>query len=391
MSEQPGFFSKLWDVFSMQSKDAASALQNMFDPLLVVGMTILLLVVTLVLWWVRSKMVLDEVNCSNMNTLYDKFPTMSTFNSGSTMNQDARLRDFYIKTAYNCCAAGQFKNDFVNVCALKDNIKQGARALDMAIYVVNGIPAIAVSSQNDVSLKESYNSVPFAKALQVINDYAFAGSTCPNPGDPLILHFRIMSNMRSVYDKIAGMLFNTLQNRLLGRSYSYESRGENFGKVPMRDLMGKVIIIVNKPFADTPTFVGTKLDEYVNMTSNSVFMRCLRYDEVRYSPDTDELTDFNKKRMSIVLPNLSVNAENANPQLPFTYGCQLVAMCMQNMDANLLYYNKLFNDANSAFVLKPQQLRFTPLALEQPADPDPVLSYEERTAEFAPGMGEFKF
>ena len=53
------------------------------------------------------------------------------------------LRDYYIKTAYNCCTAGEYKNDFVNVCALKNCIRQGARCLDFEIYSVKGSPVVA--------------------------------------------------------------------------------------------------------------------------------------------------------------------------------------------------------------------------------------------------------
>ena len=36
-----------------------------------------------------------------------------------------------------------------------------------------------------------------------INNYAFAGGTCPNPTDPLIIHLRIKSNNQDVYKKLA--------------------------------------------------------------------------------------------------------------------------------------------------------------------------------------------
>ena len=39
-----------------------------------------------------------------------------------------------------------------------------------------------------------YNKVDFSEALQIVNNYAFSGGSCPNPNDPIILHFRISSN-----------------------------------------------------------------------------------------------------------------------------------------------------------------------------------------------------
>ena len=35
------------------------------------------------------------------------------------------------------------------------------------------------------------NSVSFGSVMDTINNYAFAGGTCPNPTDPIIIHLRI--------------------------------------------------------------------------------------------------------------------------------------------------------------------------------------------------------
>ena len=40
--------------------------------------------------------------------------------SSSEIEPFRRLGDYFIKTAYNCCCAGNYKNDFVNICALKN-------------------------------------------------------------------------------------------------------------------------------------------------------------------------------------------------------------------------------------------------------------------------------
>lgn len=353
------------------------------EPLLQVGVIVLVILFTMVLWWARSKLMLDDKNCTRMNSMYKDFPLIRTLNPFNQEFSNASLRDYYIKTAYNCCSAGQFKNDFVNLCALKDCIKQGARCLDFEIYSVDAKPVIAVSSLNDFSIKESYNSIPFSSAMDMVKDYAFSGSTCPNPGDPLILHFRIMTNLKGIYNEMANVLYNTLQARLLGKKYSYENHGENLGSLPIKQFMGKVIIIVDRSNASN-TFMDTKLDEYVNLTSNSFFMRKLRYFEVRYGPDMSELTDFNRKNMSIVLPDLKADALNYNVQLPMSYGCQMMAVCLQQGDAFLQYYNKMFDDAGSAFILKPENLRYKPVTINIPPPPPKEYSYATRTFEAIP-------
>ena len=95
--------------------------------------------------WCYSKLSLNQKNCDALTKLYDDFPLISSINASNPIFQ-YKLRDYYIKTAYNCCSAGKYKNDFVNLCALKSCINQGARCLDFEIFSVNGQPVISVSS-----------------------------------------------------------------------------------------------------------------------------------------------------------------------------------------------------------------------------------------------------
>jgi len=344
------------------------------STVILIAVALLVLILLCVIWWIYDKLTLNNSNCSKMNKLYNKFPAIHTISVGND-DFSHNFRDYYIKTAYNCCSAGTVKNDFVNICALKNCIRQGVRCLDFEIFSVNNEPVIAVSSQNTFDVKESYNIISFASAMSIVADYAFAGSTCPNPGDPLVLHLRIMSNNKPIYDIMANALYKTLSRRLLGKNFSYENNGKNFGQTPLKALMGKVIVIVDKA---NPLFSDTLLDEYVNMASNSIFMRALRFHDVKYTPDMQELIEFNKKNMSIVLPDLSPNNNNPSSTLSLNYGCQMVALSLQSFDSSLEYYNEIFDMAGSAFVLKPVELRFIPVTIPTPPAANPAYSYEKR-------------
>jgi hypothetical protein len=170
-------------------------------------------------------------------------------------------------------------------------------------------------------------------------------------------------------------LLNTLSRRLLGKKFSYENNGENLSKIPLKNIMGKVIIMVDK---SNPLFSETLLNEYVNIASNSVFMRNIRFHDVKYTPDMQELIEFNKKNMSIVLPDLSTNIKNPSSTLSLNYGCQMVALSFQSYDPSLEYYNEMFDTAGSAFVLKPIELRFIPVTIPIPPPQNPAYSYEKR-------------
>jgi hypothetical protein len=310
-------------------------------------------------------------NCNKMQLLYKSFPPIKSLKFSN--NQDHDLRDYYIKTAFNACSPGNFKNDFVNTCALEACIKQGTRCLDFEIYSINDKPVIATSSQNDFHLKETFNYVSFSDALDIINQNAFDGN-CPNPDDPLILHFRINSNNTKIYTEMYNSLKSALQSKLLGVNYSYENNGHNLGKLPIKQLYNKVIIIVNR---DNPLFQKTELDELVNLASGGVFMRQIRFRDVLYNHDYN-FTDFNKRNMTIVLPDKSSDPVNPNFSMCQKFGCQFIAMSYQNYDTNLEFADLFFSENNTAFVLKPQNLRFIPVTIDKPAPPPEKYSYKPR-------------
>jgi len=335
---------------------------------------IIILVIGLIAYTI-DKIRLNKNNCDALGKIYTSFPKLSSFNTNDATYQYL-LRDYYIKTAYNCCCGGEFKNDYVNVCALKTCIAQGARVLDFEIYSVDDNPVIATSAVVNNRVKQMYNQIHLEEALQVVNNYAFSGGSCPNPNDPLILHFRISSNNDKIYTKMADTIYSTIQSRLLDKEYSYEYTGRNLGSVPLKEFTGKIIISIDRA---NPLFENTPLKEYVNIASNSIFLRASRQYDIINTPDSTELIEYNKKNMTLTLPDLSVYNNNASPILNFNYGCQCVGMSFQNFDANMQYYSLFFDKVGHAFVLKPENLRYVPVTIPDPTPQNPANSYTTRT------------
>ena len=105
----------------------------------------------------------------------------------------------------------------------------------------------------------------------------------------------------------------------------------------------------------------------------------VRYYDVKYTPDMTELQDYNKKQMTICLPDISTSPINPSSSLAMKYGCQFVAMCFQNFDSNMEYYDLFFDNEGSAFALKPENLRYIPVEIDVPDPPPQSYSYEPRT------------
>jgi hypothetical protein len=311
-----------------------------------------------------------------MNNLYSSLDgNIRPINAGDP-DCSGNLFDYYIKTAYNACSGGSYMNDFVDIGNLKAIIKQGVRCLDFEIYSINNEPVVSTSTTDDYFIKQTFNSVSFSSVMDTIKNYAFSGGSCPNPTDPLIVHLRIKSNNQKMYSNLAN-IFKSYSSNMLGKEYSFENSGNNIGGKPLLSFGGKIILIVDKinnAFLENQNFL-----EYVNLTSNSIFMRVYDYYNVKNNPDINELTEYNKRSMTIVLPDKGINPPNSSGLLARAAGCQMVAMRYQMVD-NFLAENALFFDRSGyAFALKPQDLRYKVVTIPTPTPQNPAYSYATRT------------
>lgn len=278
--------------------------------------------------------------------------------------QNRPLNEFYIKTAYNCCALGNFKYDYVDLCALEYCIKHGARCLDFEIYSIKERPVVAVSSVVNNYAKESYNSIPFAEVIDTIKAKAFSHGYSPNPSDPLFINLRIRSENRKIYNDIADIIYSKLEKKMLGKDYSYgscnaiatEGADKNsyictsLGEIRLKDLKNKVIIMLQENNPSASFAPETKLYEYVNISNLTDNYRTMREEEVHGTHDVASLVNFTSKYLCMATPDLSSIDDNPAANIIQRMGIQFIGMNFQNRDSNLIVYEKFFSD--QAFVRK---------------------------------------
>lgn len=358
--------------------DAMKSLTQMKEStavFLIVGITLMIMLIAILYYFYYSG--LRKRECNNMNALYgDLNGKIRSIDDSELFNY--AFRDYYIKSAYNCCSGGSYKNDFVDTCNLKSVLKQGVRGLDFEIFSINDKPVVATSTSDSYYVKETFNYVYFGDVLNIIRDYAFASSTAPNAQDPIIIHLRIKSTNQTMYKNFATLL-KDYENILLSKDYGFEYYGKNFGTVEIRKLVGKIVLIVergNTTFLEVPEFY-----EFVNMTSNSVFMRALHYYDIKYTPDLQELIQFDKQNMTIGMPDKGSDPDNPSSIVMRECGCQLLAMRYQKVDTDIEENNAFFDDNGYAFVLKPERLRYIPVTIPAPPPQNPELSFETRTVQ----------
>lgn len=344
-----------------------------FISYIILAFICILLIITIgYIIYIRS---LQNRTCSFMESMY------STLNGNirpiNPNDPDCKfnLYDYYVKTAFNACSGGSYKNDFVNLCNLKAVIREGVRGLDFEIYSINNTPVVATSTAKDFYIKETFNSVSFSDVMKTIKDYAFASGSSPNYTDPIIIHLRFMSTNQEMFTNLA-KIFESYDGLVLGKEYSFEYSGQNLGSVPLLNFQNKVIIIADRK--NTAFLENQDLLEYINMTSSSIFMRAYEYFDVKNNPDINELQEYNRRNMTIVMPDNGSNPVNPSGLLCREAGCQLVAMRYQYTDNFLAENNAFFNEATYAFSLKPERLRYIPVTIPDPVPQKPELSYATR-------------
>jgi hypothetical protein len=363
--------------------NSVNTLKDMKDDTVLLALSVITMTViflTLIVYFYFSGTLFSDGlrvrDCKYMDTMFGTLNgKLRSIDTNNELYQYS-LRDYYIKSAYNACSGGNYKNGYVDTCTLKDLIKQGVRGLDLEVYSIDNQPVVATSTSDSYCVKETFNSVKFSDVLNIIRDYAFASSTAPNPFDPIILHLRIKSSNQEMYTNFATLL-EGYNEMLMDKQYSFEYYGKNFGTVKLPELAGKVVIIVdrsNLAFMESEAF-----HEYVNMTSNSIFMRALHYYDIINTPDMIELIGYNKLNMTIGMPDKGSDPPNPSSLTMRTYGVQMLAMRYQIVDTNLEENDLFFDDAAHAFVLKPEKLRYIPETIPAPPPQDPNVSFATRT------------
>jgi Phosphatidylinositol-specific phospholipase C, X domain/Phosphatidylinositol-specific phospholipase C, Y domain len=336
---------------------------------------VVLIIVGIIIYAIYMSRLMKS-QCSSMDSMYSKLDGAIRSLNSSDPNCGYFLRDYYIKSAYNCCSPGSFKNDYVSLCALKDILKQGVRCLDFEVFSVEEQPVVATTTVHSYYVKETYNSIPFTDVMTIVTNYAFSSSSSPNPQDPIIFHFRFKSDNLTMYQNLAN-IFKGYDNFFLGPQYSYEFNGQNLGATPILQLSQKIIVVVDKlnnAFVECNDFF-----EYVNMTSNSMFMRSINYSEAKNTPDITELQQYNMQNMSIVVPDTGASPQNPSGIIARELGTQMVAMMYQKVDSYLEEVNTFFDQNGYAFVLKPESLRYIQETIPDPTPQNPELSYATRT------------
>jgi len=255
------------------------------------------------------------------------------------------LNQLYIKTAYNCCCKGNFRNDYVDVvindpnidyCALRNCALNGARALDFTVYSLKGKPVISASTTKEITYKELYNSVDFNLTMQQVSRYFLSDSNSSFIKDPLFLIFRIQSDKKELYDSVANSLTQTfgIGSNLTNRIYANPITGNT----SIDDFNTHNVVILVEPY-DLNIYETSDLSKITSYKFNPG--ATIPY----INRSSDNVVATHDNRLLVVFPNIDVSSSaNFNPTNSFINGVTFVGMNFQSSDTNLQIYNKQFKN-----------------------------------------------
>jgi hypothetical protein len=265
---------------------------------------------------------------------------------------DFPLRDFMIKSSYNSAIIEKTSSRE----AIEFVIGRGCRLLDFEIYTRDTKEYVSDSNDPEYRDLQTGLTLSFEQAMTAIAANAFS-SPAPAPTDPLFIHLRIKNHSKAAYKRISKIIRDVFGNKLYMGSVN--------GSTPIRQLIGKVVIIVDAMSAPdyyryskcSETELNcVPLTDLVNLVSGTVELP--KYSFTNYSDlaHTQISVDFNTDQTNVKTflmatpPEIGgdlVSFPNKTALLQLPVQMLLVPFYRQNED--LKKYEEIFNECGSSF------------------------------------------
>lgn len=283
---------------------------------------------------------------------------------GCPTGDDTRLCDYYIASSAYSVFPSTYTYDYISDSVIPLVVKAGARLVELNVYADNGKPV--VSLQNELGFNYAKNTVSLESCCVAIANTAFNKQETTVASDPFVLSLVFQTEDAKILNASAEILKTTVGKYILGPEYSYHRK--NLAVEPVCNLMGKLILVSGG------NIKGTEMDEMVNLSWSTSHLRRLSYMQASQPYDHEELIDYNRRHITMVVPDPSPDLKNNNPTVLFAYGCQWNLMNYGSVDDMMEMYIGEFQ--TSSVVLKPETLRYKPKKYKKPKLPSPDVSFQ---------------
>jgi hypothetical protein len=288
---------------------------------------------------------------------------------GCPQPSNYRLCDFCVASSSYSVFPGAEVYDYVSEKIIPLAIKAGVRLVELDIYSdTNDQPVVGLKNQK-LGTDYAYNTVPFNECCNSVGQTAFNTITSPVSSDPFILSLVFHTDKTKTINAAAEILKSSAcRPHLLDSSYSYTRK--NLAVEPVCNLQNKLIIV-----SGGSATKGTLMEELVNLSWSTSHLRRMTYLQASQPHDHDEMIDYNRNNITMVVPDIGEDLVNSNPEILFTFGCQWIMMNYGSIDNMMEIYIGEFQE--NSLVLKPAALRpLKPKKYKKPQIPDPALSFQ---------------
>jgi hypothetical protein len=266
----------------------------------------------------------------------------------NTTNTKLPLKEYFIFSSWNSCT----KSDgSVSLDQLGKVLEHGCRFLDFEIYEVDDKPVVGWSrsgyqTNNSVQQMDNDNTISFIDVCNKIGS-----SKCPNPNDPLFLHFRIKTNNVKILEKMSE---NFIGSGLKEKFYSKKVTG----KTLLSEIVNKTIVVVDKTYVpqieSNACKKGCKTDirdmiqmfSGTNQFSSMMIQHQLTQDPRPVQMTTDDRTNVSKMKM--ITHGFGTQYETRNDEdfvkLAIEHAVQIVPHKFYYEDDSLTEYKNFFSD-----------------------------------------------
>lgn len=258
------------------------------------------------------------------------------------------LRDFHVFSSHNTYLPCNQNADIADPMAIRNALQLGVRVVELDVYQANNMgkedkdrePVVVHGIEGGKDKADTFvtTTVRFEECISTIAKYAFNGND-----DPLIICLELNTNKNEdTNDRVAAILRKHLGDRLLGAPYEFQAR--DFAAEPIRNFLGKVIVISGGGHT-------SNLSRVINGQFNhSPFL--MNTSHTRDHSD-GEVAARSKRGLVRIYPDGSIGGHlsmNYDPLPHLRAGAQIVALNAQTIDDHFLLLNTLFED--HAFVPK---------------------------------------
>ena len=317
-------------------------------------------------------MIWDSMRPSESKALAKAAPTFQAYEKVTKVApvgcpSEYRFCDFYMAASSYSVFPGAEIYDYVSDAIIPLVVKSGARLVELDVYAdESGAPVVGLKNQK-LGVDYAYNTVPFSACCVSIANTAFNAITSPASSDPFVLSLVFHTDNTTAIGACAQILRTTCAAFLLDSEYSYTRK--NLAVEPVCNLQRKLVIVSGDAMK------GTLMEELVNMSWNTSHLRRLTYTQASQPHDHEELINYNRSHITMVVPDAADDLKNANPEVLLAYGCQWNLMNYGSPDAMMELYIGEFQE--NSLVVKPAPLRpLKPKKYKKPALPDPGVSFQ---------------